>query len=311
MLHYFNVEVAKQYGIKDAVVLQSLAFWLKKNVDNKNNVHDGVVWTFNSVNNMLEYFPYLTYNKLADSLRRLEKNGLITSSNYNKMGYDRTKWYTLTPLGESLTGTTVRCAGGDFGRSRAARKARFQEQQEKLGENNQSFGENNQRLGENSNPIVEISTMVNENVNDGCCEKERPIPIIETNIEADIANINNIADDARNENQEVSETINAENRTHKPSEVTALGIWKHYNPNTDLGHVDILGAYYEMLGSFKFTNLAEEAAHLGINKMLDLLDLCRKMEQNGDINYTQTQRKVKYKSKNFAFDKFDVTNKLK
>lgn len=135
------------------MVLQSLAYWLQKNVINKNNIHDGVAWTFNSVSKMKEYFPYLTYNQLADSLRRLEKNGLIVSANYNKMGYDRTKWYTLTPYAEELTGVKVRSGGGDYGRSRAARKAR-------LAEIKQEFAENQQ-------PIVEISTMEDENCNNG------------------------------------------------------------------------------------------------------------------------------------------------
>lgn len=182
MLHYFNVEIAAKYGIMDATVLQSLAYWLQKNVNNKNNIHDGMAWTFNSVRKMLEYFPYLTYNQLASSLRRLEKNGLVQTSNYNKMGYDRTKWYTLTALGEAVTGINVHSEGGDFGRSRAAKRAR-------LGENNQGFGEFNQDIGYNNQSIVENSTMDYAKNDNGLREKPQPIPIIETNIAT--VNINN------------------------------------------------------------------------------------------------------------------------
>lgn len=276
MLHYFNVEIATKYGMKDATVLQSLAYWLKKNVETKTNIHDGVAWTFNSVSKMREYFPYLTYNQLADSLRRLEKNGLIVSSNYNKMGYDRTKWYTLTPLGEELTGISVRTSGGDYGCSREARKARLAEKQQAIAENKQQ--------------IVENSTMEDINSNIGMRQEQQPIPVIETNVAPIIA------------------TNVCTNEGTKLEHATALGIWKRYRPDKEIDRPDILASLYKEMGGFRFTNLVEETAAVGVDNILALVKLYGEMQRNGNIIKPRAQRMAKRRAKRINYDGFDFVD---
>ena len=49
-----------------------------------------------------EYFPYLTEKQVRTALSMLEKEGVIKTGNYNKVAFDRTKWYTITKTGNSI-----------------------------------------------------------------------------------------------------------------------------------------------------------------------------------------------------------------
>ena len=41
MNHSFNVEIAKQYGIEKAILLENFFFWVAKNKANNKNIHEG------------------------------------------------------------------------------------------------------------------------------------------------------------------------------------------------------------------------------------------------------------------------------
>jgi hypothetical protein len=96
MEHAFNVNVAIDVGIEEAVILKNISFWIEENAANKRNIHDGKVWTFNSVSAYKELFPYMSERQIGYALNNLVKHGLLQTGCYNQKKYDRTKWYTLT-----------------------------------------------------------------------------------------------------------------------------------------------------------------------------------------------------------------------
>lgn len=97
MEHQFNTEVAKDFDIMVATLLQNLKFWTLNNLANKRNIHDGLCWTYNTVEAYGLLFPYWTRHQIEHLLKKCEKEGLIQVGNYNATKYDRTKWYALTP----------------------------------------------------------------------------------------------------------------------------------------------------------------------------------------------------------------------
>lgn len=99
MTHCFDVDIAKQFGVLEAILLHYFEFWIQKNKANNTNFHDGHYWTYNSLSAFVEMFPYASKSKICTALNNLEKEGLIVTSNYNKSSYDRTKWYRLTDKG--------------------------------------------------------------------------------------------------------------------------------------------------------------------------------------------------------------------
>ena len=94
--HSFSVEDAMKYGIEGAVIIKNLKFWLDKNIANKKHVHDGEVWTYNSIEAFHMLFPYLKPKQIIRVLEKLKNKGVIKTGNFNAKKYDRTKWYTLT-----------------------------------------------------------------------------------------------------------------------------------------------------------------------------------------------------------------------
>lgn len=103
MNHSFDVDIATKYGILEAILLDSLNYWLLKNEANKKNYFDGNYWTYNSTRAFSELFPYASQKKIQTALKKLIKEGLIVTGNYNKNAYDRTLWYALTEKGKYIT----------------------------------------------------------------------------------------------------------------------------------------------------------------------------------------------------------------
>lgn len=96
MEHSFDINIAKEYGITEAILLKNLYFWVKKNALNKTNAHDGRYWTFNSVKAFSGFFPYLNERQIKYALKKLKDCGLIITGNYNNDKRLRTLWYTLS-----------------------------------------------------------------------------------------------------------------------------------------------------------------------------------------------------------------------
>ena len=95
MNHFFDVEEAVSIGVDKSIILSNFRFWLEKNKANNKNVNDGFYWTYNSSKALSLIFPYWSQQKIARIIRDLENEGLLISGNFNKAGYDRTKWYSM------------------------------------------------------------------------------------------------------------------------------------------------------------------------------------------------------------------------
>lgn len=95
MNHSFNTDYAELYGIEEAIILENIAFWIKKNETNNKNFYEGYTWTYNSAESFNKLFPYITPSKIRRCLLKLEELEVLKSGNYNKANYDKTKWYTI------------------------------------------------------------------------------------------------------------------------------------------------------------------------------------------------------------------------
>lgn len=98
----FNCKVACEIGMAGAVLLENIAFWVKKNKANKTNFHNGYYWTYNSYDAFEEQFPFMNARKIKYELHKLEYAGYVKTGEFNRNKFDRTKWYTITPEGWAL-----------------------------------------------------------------------------------------------------------------------------------------------------------------------------------------------------------------
>ena len=96
MDYSFNKDIACFLNSADkAVIIQNIAFWIKKNIANKKHFYSGYFWTYNSLDAFVDLFPWLNRDKIYRLLDSMDKAGIIIKSEFNKKGYDRTKWYTI------------------------------------------------------------------------------------------------------------------------------------------------------------------------------------------------------------------------
>ena len=99
MRHSFDTADAQLYGVTAAIVLSNIRFWTDKNKANDKHIHDGYVYTYNSVRAWKELLPYLTADKIRGALNKLVGAGALVKGSFNAAGYDRTTWYGVSLLG--------------------------------------------------------------------------------------------------------------------------------------------------------------------------------------------------------------------
>ena len=83
--------LAVKIGLNEAIILQQVHYWLLKS----NNVRDGYKWVYNSYSEWNKQFPFFSRNTMIRAFNSLEKQGLLITANYNKAGFDKTKWYRI------------------------------------------------------------------------------------------------------------------------------------------------------------------------------------------------------------------------
>lgn len=96
MYYGFDVEVALEYGVNEAIILNHLVFWINKNKANNRHFYDGRYWTYNSQQAFSELFPFWSKHQIHRLLKSLEERNIIIKGNYNKASYDRTLWYAIS-----------------------------------------------------------------------------------------------------------------------------------------------------------------------------------------------------------------------
>lgn len=102
MEHSFNIYIAKEFGIVEAILIQHFEYWIAKNQANQKNFYNGFYWTYNSTRAFSELFPYLSQRQVQYALNHLKEEDIIQTGNFNKSTYDRTLWYAFTKKGLSI-----------------------------------------------------------------------------------------------------------------------------------------------------------------------------------------------------------------
>lgn len=100
-LHSFDPQIAKQVGINAAILHHNISYWCAKNAANGRHIHEGRAWTYNSNAAFEALFTYLSGKQIRTALDKLEQAGLIKIGQFNKAGYDRTRWFSaICPQGQ-------------------------------------------------------------------------------------------------------------------------------------------------------------------------------------------------------------------
>lgn len=83
--------LACKVGLNESIVLQQFHYWLQRS----NNIKDGYKWIYNSYKEWAKQFPFWSEHTIRRTINSLETQGYLISGNYNKAGFDKTKWYRI------------------------------------------------------------------------------------------------------------------------------------------------------------------------------------------------------------------------
>lgn len=87
--------LATLIGLNESIVLQQVHYWLKIKEKGQQDYIDGHYWVYNTYEQWQEQFPFFSLRTLRRVFTSLEKRGLLIAGNYNKAGFDKTKWYSI------------------------------------------------------------------------------------------------------------------------------------------------------------------------------------------------------------------------
>ena len=89
-------KLARILGVNEAMVMQHIHYWLVKNEEKKINYKEGRYWTFKSIKQWHDdEFDFWSESTLRRIFLSLEEKGLLLVNNFNKKGFDKTKWYSI------------------------------------------------------------------------------------------------------------------------------------------------------------------------------------------------------------------------
>lgn len=94
--HSFNPLIAKKYGVHQSIFINTAIFWTRTNAASNKNFHNDRYWFFGTPEYFAKFFMYLTPRQIKYTLEKLVKDRLLIKGNFNKQGYDRTCWYSLS-----------------------------------------------------------------------------------------------------------------------------------------------------------------------------------------------------------------------
>ena len=104
MNHIFNIDFAKKYGVGEAIMFSNFQYWIEKNKANEIHFYDGHYWTYNSISSFTKLFSYWSKGQIERILNSMISQGILITGNYNKNGYDKTKWYAINYSTLSISG---------------------------------------------------------------------------------------------------------------------------------------------------------------------------------------------------------------
>jgi len=102
MVHFFDSDIAKKYGVNAAVLVCFLWDCIEQKSTESPQLHEGKVWVRCSVQMMTGFFPFLSYDEIRYALKRLVKGQVLTKGQFNESRFDRTNWYAFTEFGQFL-----------------------------------------------------------------------------------------------------------------------------------------------------------------------------------------------------------------
>ncbi|RZI45480.1 DnaA N-terminal domain-containing protein [Candidatus Finniella inopinata] len=91
----YQPELADKIGRVEALVLQSIHYWINSKNESIGKIHQGKRWIYNSYKAWAEEIHMYSEKTIFRAIRNLEKMGILISESLHAFKGNRTKWYTI------------------------------------------------------------------------------------------------------------------------------------------------------------------------------------------------------------------------
>jgi hypothetical protein len=98
----YYVEDATKYGTQAATLLYNIRHWVKVKARYRKDYHEGKIWVYYSIKEMSGLFQQFTIKQVEKGIDKLIKNNALLVGNFNKLKFDRTRWFALHDQDEYL-----------------------------------------------------------------------------------------------------------------------------------------------------------------------------------------------------------------
>ena len=93
--HSFDVGIATDVGINEAIVFNHIFYWIRYNYMKKQNFHEEKTWMFESFQEISDYLGYFSLDQVRRAIEKLVEKGYLIVGNFHKNPMNRTNWYTV------------------------------------------------------------------------------------------------------------------------------------------------------------------------------------------------------------------------
>lgn len=105
--HSFDIDLAAEYGVEEAILIHHFQHWISLNRRTKKNFREGKTWTYQTLQQIADQFPYWDVDKVRVLMDRLilgksrfsrkeeDFEPVLIKKNFNKTAFDRTCWYAF------------------------------------------------------------------------------------------------------------------------------------------------------------------------------------------------------------------------
>lgn len=93
--HSFNIQLAINYGVEEAILIHHFQHWINHNKALGTNYHEGRTWTYQTREQIAAHFPYITKDRIRRLTDHLVDIGVLRKGNFNRLKMDQTIWYAF------------------------------------------------------------------------------------------------------------------------------------------------------------------------------------------------------------------------
>lgn len=102
--YIFKEDVAKKYGLKEAILIQHFQFSISNHKKNDVHFYSGRYWAYDSLKNLTELYPFISKRTIQRIIKHLKDENILLTGNFNKNKHDQTAWFAFQNEDEFICG---------------------------------------------------------------------------------------------------------------------------------------------------------------------------------------------------------------